>query len=647
MSMYKIISHIEGIKYRHGQTVAVGWAFAARPGGQASFREIEIQVLEGGRPAADAQVTWIQRPDIRAAFFACQEAGGAEEEGDRFGFRLSFPSRPESSCLLTLTVRGEKRPAVSYAIRNGRARLAGWQGVRQAGKEWLKKLAGRGETVQAPAGGQRSSRGEAGGQPCQKAAEPQIREEDPLISLIVPVYCPDPADFQEMVESVMGQSYGKWELCLADGSGGKAGPGVSYDRLAAEASGKDIRVRYQRLEKNLGISGNTNQALGMAAGQWIAMMDHDDLLEPDALWEAVKALRSHPKAGFLYTDSDLTDGDGMKCFSPLRKPDWSPETMYSANYITHFSMIRRDIVEKAGGFDSGMDGAQDWDMFLKAAELSEEILHVPRVLYHWRMAGTSTARSIETKPYALDAQLRAIQAHFCRMGWQGRAFFQDRSRYLIRVQWDRQAAWKMIGPDGLELGNGAEEEPQVYLVSFGNTEPAGEEACRELAMWAVHEGIGLVFPKLLAADGRIQSAGMVMTAGGAGEMGKTQTPEGQAVSADRAFGLEELYHGQENHMADEWGNTDWYRNVAVQGPALFAVSAEHVRRFGFLKKGRPEEVMAEYACRLARAGLRHLMNPFAEVVCGPEYPAASGTETGNYYIRQLAAGRDSRPGQEE
>lgn len=172
----------------------------------------------------------------------------------------------------------------------------------------------------------------------------------------------------------------------------------------------------------------------MARGQWIAMVDHDDLLEPDALAEAVRLLKDKPKAGFIYTDSDLTDMDGIKFYNTLLKPDWSPETLYSANYITHFSMIRKDIIEAADGFDPQMDGAQDWDIFFKAAERAEEICHIPKVLYHWRVAKTSTARSVETKPYALDAQLRAINAHFRRMGYEAQAFFQDRDRYLIRVK---------------------------------------------------------------------------------------------------------------------------------------------------------------------------------------------------------------------
>ena len=616
MSTYKINSYIEGIKCRHGRTVIIGWAFGAQPSGQARFREIQIDILEKGRPVADTRVTWTQRPDIMAAFFSCSKN---QEQDSLFGFRVSFPFRPGARYQMGLEVEGEKGERVSYDIRDGQIRETGWRGLEKEGKQLLKRILGRTVSEAALAGRNRQYREEIAA---------SVLPSDPLISLIVPVYRPEPADFIEMVESVLDQTYGKWELCLADGSEPGEGETEDYGRLAAEVSGRDCRVRYQKLEKNLGISGNTNAALQMASGTWIAMMDHDDLLDPDALWESVKALRNHPKAGFLYTDSDLTDGDGMKFYNPLLKPDWSPEMMYSANYITHFSMIRKDIIEKTGGFDSRMDGAQDWDIFLKAAELSEEILHVPSVLYHWRMAQTSTARSVETKPYALDAQLRAIQAHFQRMGWQGAAYFQDRSRYLIRVRWDRPVAWRLVdaadrswldapaGDEGEGQAEAGQAEPEVYLVSFGQTEPADEDAYQELAQWAVHDGIGLVFPKLLNRDGTIRSAGVIITGG-----------------SDGVLRAETLYQGTDNHTADDRGNTDWYRNVRMQEPALFAVSAEHVRQLGFLREGDEAEAMAEYAFRLSRAGLRHLMNPFSEVVCGAAMPADAAVRAGKWYIR--------------
>ena len=147
-----------------------------------------------------------------------------------------------------------------------------------------------------------------------------------------------------------------------------------------------------------------------AKGEFIAMLDHDDLLDPDALYETVRALNNDKSLDFIYSDSDLTDSDTMRFYNPLYKPDWSLHTMYSANYITHFSVIRTSIIKKAGGWNPAMDGAQDWDLFLRVSEITDKIYHIPQILYHWRVAESSTARDIGTKPYALDAQIRAIQS---------------------------------------------------------------------------------------------------------------------------------------------------------------------------------------------------------------------------------------------
>ncbi len=581
----EIKSHIEGIKSRYAQTVIVGWAVSLQK------REIEVRVTCRNQPVEGLSAEWTERPDILSAFFGVQaqakgpEAQAAETEAP-FGFRISFPSSPEEIYRLTFSEKGENGRRQVYVIKGEQAEPAGIDGIKARLKKGAKRLLGRGASGRD---GKTVRKRDMGAGPDRQCG---VEEQDPLISIIVPVYRPEPVHFMEMIRSVTEQTYGKWQLCLADGSE----DGGGLESLVREAAGKDRRVIYRKLERNLGISGNTNQALEMAEGEWIAMVDHDDLLEPEALEEAVRLLRTEPKAGFIYTNSDLTDEDGIKCYNPLFKPDWSLETLYSANYITHFSMIRKDIMEAAGGFDSRMDGAQDWDIFLKAAERADVVCHIPKVLYHWRVARTSTAKSVETKPYALDAQLRAINAHFKRMGYNAQAFFQDRERYLIRVKWSHNIRWQTLR---FEEGRGAvrtaemrKELPLVYIIAFGTAEPAAPETCEELAQWAVCGGIGLVFPKLLSQDGRIVSAGIRVT-------------EGHA---------EVLYQGSGDHMADQMGNTDWYRNVHAQLPSLFAVSAENWEKYGAMEAGDSETSMTEYACRLSGAGLRHLMNPFARAV---------------------------------
>src|SRR5262249_46795064 len=144
--------------------------------------------------------------------------------------------------------------------------------------------------------------------------------------------------------------------------------------------------------------------------------DHDDLLAPFALFEVVKLLNERPECEFIYSDRDLLNADGSRRFSPLFKPDWSPEAMLSANYLCHLAVVRRSLIEKVGELDPAFDGAQDWDWFFRLTEATKQVAHIPQVLYHWRHWSRSASTSLEAKPYAGAAQLGAIRAHLRRRG---------------------------------------------------------------------------------------------------------------------------------------------------------------------------------------------------------------------------------------
>lgn len=237
----------------------------------------------------------------------------------------------------------------------------------------------------------------------------------PLISIAVPAY-QTPVEFlKQMIESLISQTYPEWELCIANASPDNE----EMQRVLADYSAKDSRVRFCNLKENLGIAENTNRAFSMAKGEFMGLLDHDDLLAPNALYEIVQALQDHPQADALYTDEDKVTTELDEHFQPHLKPDFNLDLLRSNNYICHFFVVRRSIVEKAGGFRKEFDGAQDYDFIFRCTENAREVLHVPEILYHWRTHKASTADNPASKMYAFEAGKRAIEENLERTGTKG------------------------------------------------------------------------------------------------------------------------------------------------------------------------------------------------------------------------------------
>lgn len=230
----------------------------------------------------------------------------------------------------------------------------------------------------------------------------------PLISVILPVFNPDPRWLAAALESVRTQWYPDWELCVADDA--STDPRVA--RLLDAC--RDARVRLSRLPRNLGISGASNAALAMARGEYVALLDHDDRLTRDALLLMAQAIVDHAP-DVLYSDESVTTAGGRPLTAHL-KPDFSPDLLLAHNYITHLLVARRALVMEVGGFRDACNGAQDYDLILRLTERAGGIAHLRRVLYHWRMAPTSTSRDATAKPYALEAGRRALEDALRRRG---------------------------------------------------------------------------------------------------------------------------------------------------------------------------------------------------------------------------------------
>ena len=268
--------------------------------------------------------------------------------------------------------------------------------------------------------------------PTEETLETQRKQKfdySPLISIAVPAY-QTPVEFlRQMIESLIVQTYSNWELCIVNASPDNE----EMQKVLAEYSAGDSRVRFCNLKENLGIAENTNRAFAMAKGEFVGLLDHDDLLAPNALYEIVKILQDHPQADALYTDEDKVTTELDEHFQPHLKPDFNLDLLRSNNYICHFFVVRKSIVEKAGGFRKEFDGAQDYDFIFRCTENAGEVLHVSEILYHWRTHKASTADNPASKMYAFEAGKRAIEAHLKRTGTKGEvSHTQDLGFYRVK-----------------------------------------------------------------------------------------------------------------------------------------------------------------------------------------------------------------------
>ena len=295
-------------------------------------------------------------------------------------------------------------------------------------KEFLIRLSERMEPEEVPYGPWRE-------QYCAKE-EDLARQKNhkfsycPKISVVVPAYRTPEIFLRQMIESLEKQSYENWELVI-----GNASPeDETMARILKEYTGKDPRVKNVPIPENIGIAENTNAALAAAAGNFVGFMDHDDLLAPDALFEIAIRLEKDPSIDAFYTDEDKVRTDLSEYFQPHFKPDFNLDLLRANNYICHFCVIRKSLIEEVGGLRSEFDGAQDYDLVFRCVEKTITA-HVPRILYHWRVHQVSTADNPISKTYAFEAGQRAIEAHLLRCGEHAEVLPElDRGFYRVRYK---------------------------------------------------------------------------------------------------------------------------------------------------------------------------------------------------------------------
>jgi len=475
-----------------------------------------------------------------------------------------------------------------------------------------------------------------------------------LISVLMPTYNPHPAHLKAAIESVQRQLYSRWELCIADDASTTPEVRALLQSLAAH----DPRIRCVFREKNGHISAASNSALTLAQGDFIALLDQDDVLADHALAAAACALEAHPEAGLVYSDEDKIDDQGYR-FSPHFKPDWNPFLLRSQNYICHLAVLRRSLVSAVGGFRMGLEGSQDHDLLLRCTERlqSHQIVHIPHVLYHWRVHEASTASKLDSKPYAQVAGCRAIQDHLVRLGVRGsvetdgmfyRVKYESASPEprvsIILLTRDRpellrscvQSVLTRTAYDNLEIvivDNGTQNTDALALLSTFAQDPrvrllrdpspfnysalnnravahaSGEYLClmnndievldegwlREMIAVARQPGVGAVGARLYYPDGTIQHAGVILGPGGI---------------ACHPFRLQSKQNG--HYMA----RSQLMQNLTAVTAACMLTPATLYRSLGGLDEAHLAVAYndIDYCLRICEAGYTVVYDPYAEFV---------------------------------
>jgi GT2 family glycosyltransferase/predicted nucleic acid-binding Zn-ribbon protein len=263
----------------------------------------------------------------------------------------------------------------------------------------------------------------------------------PLISVVTPVYDTDEIWLRKVIESVRAQIYPHWELCLVNDGSTKPHVREILDQYAAA----EPRVRVAHLPRNEGIAGASTHGLRLATGDFVALLDHDDELPPEALFEVARRLNEEPDLDLIYSDEDKLEMDGRRV-EPTFKPDWSPDLLLSMNYITHLVVFRRSLLGEIGGFRLGFDGSQDYDLLLRFTERTQRIAHIPKILYHWRKIRGSAAASPAAKPFAYEAARRAIEEAVRRRGYEGLVKNTRPGQYTVRYRLRRTPLVSIIIP---------------------------------------------------------------------------------------------------------------------------------------------------------------------------------------------------------
>ncbi len=411
-------SNLSSIKKKRGNLPS--WTEALMPKGESlvlrgwyvSNHKARMGLYTRAKERIPATVSYGPRQDVKGDF---PEA----KPEDIYGYEITF-QRPKEDRLWLVIRSPQAHTVTSFSVEKklknkkglGNALQRGLLYFKRKGMKQLVKRVAVEVLHQDEISYERFRKKHEPNQAQLKAQRAERFAWEPKFSIVVPLYRTKPEFLKALVASVQAQTYGKWELWLSDGSGADS----PLRDLLGKLKGKEERIRVLPHEKPLRIAENTNAAIKKAEGDFLVFADHDDLLAPNALYECVRILNQQGDLDLIYSDEDKVSMDGKKYFQPHFKSDYNPDLLCSMNYINHLCVVRRSLQKKVGWLDPAFDGAQDYDFILRCTEATQKIGHIPQVLYHWRAHLDSTAENPESKQYAFEAGMRAIQAHYDRRG---------------------------------------------------------------------------------------------------------------------------------------------------------------------------------------------------------------------------------------
>ena len=480
----------------------------------------------------------------------------------------------------------------------------------------------------------------------RKEEEEKTYDTKLTFSILVPLYN-TPVDFlKEMIDSVVTQTYKDWELCLADGSD----DGHAYvGEMCLKYAENDSRIKYQKLLKNEGISGNTNECYKMATGEFIALFDHDDVLHPSVLYRYREAADNG--ADYIYCDeATFTDGNLNNMITVHFKPDFAIDNLRANNYICHFSAFKRELLNETSLFRTEYDGSQDHDMILRLTGLAKKVTHVPGIYYYWRAHAGSVASNINAKTYAIDAAKRAVADHLKTNGIYNTSITSSRAfETIFRLKYDlpgkplvsviitndtkecEEAIKEWNSYDNIEIIRQSDYESDIagkneatvknilagnakgdaLLFIDGSVKMQSPDYIKEMLSVCMREDVGAVGGKVLGTDGKIRHAGIVI-----------------GIGKDKAAGL--AHYGFDKKYIGYMGRLCYLQDVSALGKdALMVKAFDFVKVNGFDEEYEEAFYDVAFCLKLRRQGLLNVFNPYAESVCDKEQ-VLLGSESETY-----------------